>query len=315
MKKLNKIDWFAICFLVVGLIVLFTFPFIEPYSGTGIIDEKKAANFGTFIGGYIGTIFLLISIFILIITLSSQRTATQIQQFESKLLDMIKLHRDNVDELILQNKTKRQIFIILRAEFQDIYEVVRKHYKEEDETNVEKANIAYLLLFFGLGESSTPMVKDLLKKYNEVIISNIIKDLNINRKKEGYKNLKYLRKFKLNGYYPFNGHQSRLGHYFRHLYQIIKYIDSQDFLTTDEKKFYGKIIRAQLSNHELAIFFYNSVSQLGKNWSKGENKNYIKYYEFLKNIPLEGFTFELNPRDFYDLNYEWEEIIDSKKEK
>ena len=308
MKKLNIIDWFAIVFLIIGLIIMISLPFIEPYAGNGPIDQNKAADFGTFVSGYIGTFFLLISIVILILSLSSQKKSTQLQQFETKFLDLLKLHRENVSELKLNNKEQRNVFVILRNEFQDLFEIVKEIYNEEDEKNATKANITYIILFFGLGETSTPMVKSLLSNYNSQLIDKIIKKVDSYWEKNGYKELKYLKKFRLDNYYPFNGHQSRLAHYFRHLFQIIKYIDNQDFLTKNEKKYYAKTLRAQLSNHELAIFFYNSISILGNEWSKNEKTDFIKTYELLKNLPLEGFTFDLNPEDYYEQDYEWNKI-------
>lgn len=309
MKKLNRIDWFAIIFLVIGLIILISLPFIEPYAGNGPIDQDKAADFGSFVNGYVGTFFLLISIVILILSLSSQKKSTQLQQFETKFLDLLKLHRENVSELRLNNKEQRNVFVILRNEFQDLFEIVKEFYGDrEDNKNKEKANITYLILFFGLGETSTPMVKSLLSNYDSQLIDDILEKVENYRKKKGYSELRYLSKFNLDNYYPFNGHQSRLAHYFRHLFQTIKYIDNQDFLTKNEKKYYAKTLRAQLSNHELAIFFYNSISILGQEWSKNEKTDFMKTYQLIKNLPLQGFTFDLNPEDFYEQDYEWNNI-------
>ena len=79
-------------------------------------------------------------------------------------------------------------------------------------------------------------------------------------------------------------------------------------MTIDEKKYYAKTLRAQLSNHELAIFFYNSISILGREWSNNDKTDFIKTYQLLKNLPLKGFTFELNPEDYYKQDYEWNAI-------
>ncbi len=306
--KRNRLTWMSVAFLILGLLILIVLPFIEPYSGETPIDQDKAADFGAFVGGYIGTFFMLISIVILLWTLSAQKSANQIQQFETKFLDLLKLHRENVAEMRLNNKSQRTVFVILRNEFQDIYSIVNEIYTQEDSNNLQKANISYLILFYGLGETSTHMIKTLLTNYDEEVINSIIEEVDSYRKKDGYKELTYLSKFKLKEYSFCNGHQSRLAHYFRHLYQTVSYIDSQDFLSIDEKKYYAKTLRAQLSNHELAIFFYNSLSILGQNWSKNGKTDFIDTYQLLKNIPLEGFTFELNPKVIYKQKYEWNEI-------
>jgi Putative phage abortive infection protein len=55
-------------------------------------------------------------------------------------------------------------------------------------------------------------------------------------------------------------HQSDLGHYFRLLYNIFRYIDQSEFADG----LYAKILRAQLSNQELLIIFYNNATDRGK---------------------------------------------------
>lgn len=50
--------------------------------------------------------------------------------------------------------------------------------------------------------------------------------------------------------------QKDLGHYFRYLYTIFKFVDSSD---VDDKRFYTNIVCAQLSDHELLVLFYNCL--------------------------------------------------------
>ena len=58
----------------------------------------------------------------------------------------------------------------------------------------------------------------------------------------------------------YSRYQSDLGHYFRVLYNIFRYIDQSDF----SNDIYAKILRAQLSNQELLIIFYNNATDRGK---------------------------------------------------
>jgi hypothetical protein len=315
MKKLTGIDWTAIIFLIIGLLILLVLPLMSPYRGHLPIDQAKAADFGEFVGGYIGAFFMLMSVVLLIFSLSLQRRGNQFQQFEIKFLDLLKLHRENVDELKLEAKTQRAVFIILRSEFQDLYDIIKREIPDLSTKKLDIAQIAYIILYYGLGETSTPMVKSILKKYDQESINRVLDVVESYRRKGGYKDLNHLKKFLLDDYYPFNGHQSRLGHYYRHLFQTIKYIDNQTFLTNEEKKFYAKILRAQFSNHEIAIFLYNSLSPMGKIWREpitvDENNNKISYmekYALIKNIPLNGFTYEIDPTEIVSLDYEWSHI-------
>lgn len=74
-------------------------------------------------------------------------------------------------------------------------------------------------------------------------------------------------------------------HYFRHLYNIFKFIDDADFLDDgsqyiDERYRYARIVRATLSPYELVMLFYNCLSEVGNEKFKG----YIEKYSVLNNL-------------------------------
>jgi len=54
--------------------------------------------------------------------------------------------------------------------------------------------------------------------------------------------------------------QQDLGHYFRYLYTVFKFIKESDVAN---KKLYSNIVRAQLSDQELAVLFYNCLYRFG----------------------------------------------------
>ncbi len=70
-----------------------------------------------------------------------------------------------------------------------------------------------------------------------------------------------------------------LGHYFRHLYHIIKFIDAN----SNDAKTYTNFIRAQLSSYELLMLFYNCLSSYGNQ----KFKPLIEKYALLKNMPMD----------------------------
>ena len=308
-KRILKI---AIWTSIIVFIILILLPFHPAYFDYENFSFKNlnpfiASQLGNLVGGYFGTFLLILSGLLLYKTLIEQRHSFEIQNFEQKFFDLLKIHRENVDEMTLQNIQKRKVFNILRLEYQEVYEVVKTHYKLKDCNQIDKANITYIIFFFGVFDTGENMCKDLLSKYDTDIVNSIIGEL----KKTKIKQCKFINDFKtLENYKPFNGHQSRLGHYFRNMYQTVKFTELKEELKPEQKEYYIKTLRAQLSNQELSIFFYNSLSDLGKPWRVREydNKSLIEKYQFLKNIPLGGFTFELNPENFYKQDYEWDEI-------
>jgi len=76
----------------------------------------------------------------------------------------------------------------------------------------------------------------------------------------------------------FEKHQSDLGHYFRYLYNIFKFIKESD---VDNKKSYTSIVRAQLSDNELLLLFYNCLSKNGEE----KFKPLVEEFQLLDNLP------------------------------
>lgn len=72
--------------------------------------------------------------------------------------------------------------------------------------------------------------------------------------------------------------QSDLGHYFRGLYNVFRYLSEHDF---NDRKQYGNIARAQLSDFELVVLFYNCLSERGKNFIR-----YAKEFAIFDNLDL-----------------------------
>jgi hypothetical protein len=77
----------------------------------------------------------------------------------------------------------------------------------------------------------------------------------------------------------YNRHQSSLGHYFRYLYHLVKFIDRSD---VNDKKQYTSLIRATLSSNELLLVFYNGLNEHGLKF-----KPLIERYQLLKNMPFD----------------------------
>ncbi|RNC89151.1 MAG: hypothetical protein ED558_17500 [Oricola sp.] len=85
-------------------------------------------------------------------------------------------------------------------------------------------------------------------------------------------------------------HNTDLGHYFRFLYNILKYVDNTDI---ENKKFYTNLVRAQLSDAEVRILYMNALSEHGNE----KMKPYVETYSMLKNLkPAFDYDDELMSR-------------------
>jgi hypothetical protein len=81
------------------------------------------------------------------------------------------------------------------------------------------------------------------------------------------------------------GHKS-LGHYYRLLYSVVKYIHENEFLDSDDsegfpkREFYINLVRAQISSDELFFIFYNCLSSYGKD----KFKPMLEKYSFFEHL-------------------------------
>lgn len=74
-----------------------------------------------------------------------------------------------------------------------------------------------------------------------------------------------------------------LDHYFRHLYRVFKYINDSDIIDEKNKYKYSCMVRANLSQYELIMLFYNCLSSNGIE----RFKPLIETYAIFNNIRVE----------------------------
>lgn len=69
-----------------------------------------------------------------------------------------------------------------------------------------------------------------------------------------------------------------IGHYFRSLYNIFKFVNESN---VENERLYTNLVRAQLSRNELLLLFYNCLSDLGNE----KFKPLVEKYTLLKTVP------------------------------
>ena len=162
-------------------------------------------------------------------------------------------------------------------------------------------------------------------KKNRIKAFEIVRELrnNPNYQSEEYQNVvqKATKSKYPNNYIKYyGGHQYKLGHYFRHLFQTYTFINEHKKLNKEEKYFYAKTLRAQLSTAEQSLLFINSISHLGLVWDLSPqikkykidpffdkrltSKRLITNYNLITNLPSQSI-FGIKYRDYYpEVNYE-----------
>jgi hypothetical protein len=99
-------------------------------------------------------------------------------------------------------------------------------------------------------------------------------------------------------FYNKEGHQEALGHYFRTLYHVFKFIhDSNAFTEYEDKRRYTSLVRAQLSAYELALLFYNGLAPFPAH-EANKFKPLIERYGLLEHLD-ESLLLDKSHNDFY----------------
>lgn len=220
-----------------------------------------------------------------------QNRQIQLQQFESQFYEMLKLHRENISEMKINGydfeetpthlkrfeKTTdgRKIFVVMQTEFECILNLYAKDNKL-DKAGFQKC---YQLFFSGLDryEKAYPtetIFVEMLKKARQRHENPTKESLTTNQDRKEF--LPYVKLYF--NYKPFSGHSQRLGHYFRHLYLTVKSVANSTIVTDyDERMRYLRILRAQLSNHEQILLFYNWLSEYGNDWENDTHSFFTEY--------------------------------------
>lgn len=326
----NSFRIFILIFLVlIGLICALPF-WLTSEACSPRFNFTKTGEIGDTIGGTMGPFIAIAAALLTFIAFWVQFKANKqqslqfekqandvtIERFENKFYEMLGIQRANLNEIKINDDAKaRKAIILMFYEFRFCYANIKKHIEEynqqelgfdsKDESVI--IDIAYHLFFMGIGNNSDKLtIASLNEKCEQEFILKTIRYLEDIKEKYDAGNKTFTVKLKDNSnkleytayYKPFDGHISRLGHYFRHLYQTVKLISEQDdkIINENKKCEYAKTLRAQLSDHEQLLLYYNINSSLGRAWIN-KKENFITRFRMIKNIPLPLADFGILPKD------------------
>ena len=309
--------------------------FASAYRGE-IFNPEKAGWFGDFTGGYVGTIFLILSVALIALQLRHQFEAHERSAFESRFFELLKFHRENVSEIGIGSEyIGRRVFVSMIRELREVMEIVEEASKNlgEDFSDQTKLEVGYLGFYYGVGPNSSKLLEDVLSKHPPGLALAV--RIRMEERQERYRVVQNQIHHPATGlkergqleaqlgeltrlpFRPFDGHQSRLAHYFRHLFHLVRYIDEhapgkdmskrsagepEPTPLKNGPREYADILRAQLTNHEQALLCVNALSPLGRRW---RSEGYITKYELIKNVPKSFF--HKNPK--IELKKEFSKIV------
>ncbi|MDT0691106.1 putative phage abortive infection protein [Salegentibacter sp. F188] len=224
-----------------------------------------------------------------------QKQQNNINQFEGKFYEMIRLHKENVKEIKLMITERnsegkldykevngRDVFQYLENELRIIYNFILK----EGGFKGKEFDTAYHSFFFGAINSHafdelTPLVEEHASRFLEFT--------------EGQSEDYFYKSFVIAKYKILQGHENKLGHYYRHLFQTVKFVADQKktFLKYKRKRNYLNLLRAQLSNYEQLMLFYNYVAYAPE-WEEGNKffSDYRMVHNLNRNLILDSIIYD-----------------------
>jgi len=220
-------------------------------------------TFGDFFGGVLNPILTFGTLIALAITVLMQRVqlkearieanrngvSQQLQAFETTFFNMLNLHAENARHLTFD----RAVFSV--------------------ETH---AKLSLFHKVVGLAVRA-PKTTDLV--HGRAVFAAVLKatarsDFQTQPQVEAYRMLQV-------------DHNDVLGHYFRHLYQILDHVDrfkiDGQLVAFEERKRYSNILRAQLSSYELAVLLLNCVEKMVDD---GAFIKKVIHYQLLEHLPV-----------------------------
>ena len=330
-----KLGFIEIAIIVISFLLI-GFSFFAPnlfVKETSLnFDFSKTGQIGDTIGGIMNPFIAIAGVLLTFLAFYIQYKANRLQrdlfrdelneqseqfrktQFENQFYEMLRLHKENVNEIQIDqtkfqvtrdNTTKVEItihgaraFDLLLSEFEVCYYVAKMSFP--DKNYKIWVNEGYGAFFHGVNIKNLKQ-HPFFKKLDSInqSYSKLFTEINKILEKE---NVDYIAEKELH-FSLFNGHSSQLAHYYRHLFQTVKFITNQDnqFITYEEKRKYLRILRSQLSNQEQALLFYNWLSNFGKQW-ENENNKFFTDYRMIHNIYQELIINDIKLDELFDLN-------------
>lgn len=173
------------------------------------------------------------------------------QNKQHTIFELMKNQMELLNRIEYKDKTSQTYFVEAKKILEFLYLFISSEYIDTKRYTQDEG---------GACENTDYGNKILVLSNLDIELSNKIDDFYIKRptKKDDEDKIKFeRRKVEYVYNYFFDYHFIYVGHYFRHLFNVIKFIHKNIFFKS--RKFYTNLIQAQMSAPELFVLFYNGI--------------------------------------------------------
>lgn len=257
----------GIIIIIIGSIILIVstilFLIFGSWQFSNILNEGIVGQFGDFIGGIVGSLFTLVGVILFYVALTDQRVDFRTNQ------NALSLQIEALNQQIIEFKAQRKELESTRK----IYEQQTKTMKNQQfDSNFYSLLNGFITLKKNLNDSC--ISGDFFEDKFQLLAENIKYDKNINLINFHNKIIEEYESIYLED-------RAKLFIYFKNVYRLLKMIDACDHLNLEEKIFYSRVLRDQITNTELLVLHYNYHSVYGK-----PVQHLVLKYDFLKHIEI-----------------------------
>ena len=211
------------------------------------LNESNFGNFGSYLQGTVGSLWSLAGFFLILVAFQAQQKQNLFQDAQFKIQQA---QAEKQFESIKRQNFENSFFQLLNSQNQLVSELKFPR--------IEGRQCFY----------------EMFRQYNNDFDQWLRRENGGNQptpseKEDKNKRIRHWESF-------FNQNESHLAHYFRNLYHIIKYIDTDGI---EPKRRYTSLVRAQLSIYELIALFYNCLGSQGKGF-----KHLVERYGLLEHL-------------------------------
>lgn len=282
--------WIWIIIAIVGVIAMWG---LSWWGINKFIDEPT--NQGTFgdMFGAVNALFSGLAFAGLIVTLLYQKEELKLQREELKEtrneLNAQKLEFQEQNKTMKRQRFENTFFNMLSLQQEIVANLSYEYYASP---NIRPHNIPEEIFYRGVPKGQF---------HGREVFEGIYKHAVIE-----YNGIRYLDgiyKLLSNSGYAIYSNISittRFDHYFRHLYRIVKYVDSSDLISDDERYEYACIARSQLSDYELVMLFYNCLTANGR----AKFKPLIEKYSIFNNLREELLAKREHKKEYSEKAYD-----------
>ena len=242
-----------VALIAVGLTAIYFWQFWGSLSS----KQEVWGQFGEYVGGLLSPLFASAALLALLYTIIVQNK--DIRESSQQVY---------ASQLVLE----KQVAVLARQNFEStFFQMLRLYNELVEQFRIEKFNPSE---YAASGTNREYVGRESFRRLQELLCRDYVERVNRGDYVEAKLNaidIEYQKFYKMYGGF--------VGHYFRTIYNIIKFVD-RDANVVGDPKVYTNLLRAQLSKYELGLLFYNCVSKYGR----VKLLPLIKKYDLLKHL-------------------------------